>query len=167
MITNQILNPEQVEQKIRRMAFQIYENNFEENEIILAGISGGGYILAEKLKAILEELTEITPILFKLNIDKNQPAQSEINFEGNIQDLNRKVVILVDDVLNTGRTLIYSLSSFLKISLKKLEVLVLIDRNHRKFPISANYIGYSLSTTLQEHIQVILTDKKKAGVYLS
>lgn len=167
MNTNQILTLTQVEQKIRRMTFQVYENNFEEKEIVLIGINGGGYILAKQLKKNLENLTELSPTLFQIDVDKQNPSHSNISFEGKTEDLTHKVVILVDDVLNTGRTLIYSLNSFLTVSLKKIEVAVLIDRNHRTFPISANYVGYSLATTLQEHIQVLLEEGNKTGVYLS
>lgn len=165
---NQILNAEQTLQKIKRIAHEIYERNFREKEIVFAGIDEMGYVFAQLLQRNFDEIsTSIKTRLVKVSLDKTAPLQSEITFDVPSKELAKKVIILTDDVLNTGRTLAYSLKPFLNNEIKKLETAVVVDRGHTSFPISANYIGYALSTTLQEHIDVILDDEKNIGVYLS
>jgi len=161
----QILSAHQTGQKIRRIAFEIYEQNFEEEGIIIAGIAGEGFAFAKRLTA---ELTEISPLdaqLIELRFDKNIHQQSPILFD---RDLNveNQVVIVADDVLNTGRTLAFALEPFLKVPMKKVQVAVIVDRSHHKFPVHADYVGYSLSTTLTEHVEVVLSRETEEGVYL-
>jgi pyrimidine operon attenuation protein / uracil phosphoribosyltransferase len=160
-----ILTPEQTNQKIKRVAFEIYERNFEETEIILAGIVGQGYELAKQLNQILNHISPIQIALKQIEINKTAPHQSAV-FDMSRGEMSGKVIIVVDDVLHTGRTLAYSLSPFVGVPLKKLQVAVMVNRGHRSFPISADYVGYSLSTTLEEHIEVLLSGDN-AGVYLS
>lgn len=164
---HQLLSATQTLQKIKRIAHEIYENNFREKEIIFVGTDHMGYVFAQILKKNFEEIADIKTTLVKISLDKKSPLQSEIALDIPVEKLAKKVIILTDDVLNTGRTLAYSLKPFLNIEVKKLQTAVVVDRGHTTFPISANYVGYSLSTTLQEHIDVILDDKKKLGVYLS
>jgi len=166
VIDNQILNKEDTYQKIKRIAFEIYENNFEEKEIVLAGVVDNGVLFAKMLKKEIILISDLRVELVEISLDKRKPTQSEIllNVESNF--LNNKTVILIDDVQNTGRTFAYSLKPFLNLRIKKLQTAVLVDRDHKKFPIAADYIGYSLSTTLKEHITVELKDNEKIGVYL-
>ncbi|MBD2751786.1 phosphoribosyltransferase family protein [Spirosoma validum] len=161
-----ILNAEQIHQKIRRIAFQIYENNFEENSLLLAGISGEGYVLAQALARELKTIAPFSINLLQLNFDKAQTTQPTIQSDLPTTDYSNTVVIVVDDVLYTGRTLAFSLQPFLNLSVRKLQVAVLIDRNHPRYPVAADYKGYELSTTLTEHVDVILSDEKQTGVYL-
>ncbi|RIV19454.1 phosphoribosyltransferase [Fibrisoma montanum] len=161
-----ILNAEQIQQKIRRIAFQIYENNFGEPAIILAGITGEGYVLAESLAQELRQIAPFRLDLVRLTIDKSQSAQPPVQVEGPDADFADKVVIVVDDVLYTGRTLAFSLQPFFTMPVRKLQVAVLIDRNHPRYPVAADYKGYELSTTLNEHVDVILSDPDRTGVYL-
>jgi pyrimidine operon attenuation protein/uracil phosphoribosyltransferase len=161
-----ILNAEQIRQKIRRIAFQIYETNFEESAIILAGIAGEGFVLAQ---ALAEEVRSIAPFsveIVELTLDKSQAAQPAVTITPTDYVYTNKVVIVVDDVLYTGRTLAFSLQPFLSIPLHKLQVAVLIDRNHPRYPVAADYKGYELSTTLTEHVDVVLSDENRMGVYL-
>ena len=162
-----ILNKIQIQQKIDRMAYQILEDNLSEEEIVLAGIIKPGYIIAKRLKKAIESISKIKVILMKIEIDKlssHLQASSDID----INSVKNKVVILVDDVLNSGRTLVYGLGVFIDIPLKKLRTLVLIDRSHRLFPISSDFTGMELSTLLKEHIEVVLDEKSKDdAVYLS
>jgi pyrimidine operon attenuation protein/uracil phosphoribosyltransferase len=162
----QILNKAQTLQKIKRMAFEIYENHFQETELILAGIWDRGYILAEMLQTELAAIAPFKTSLVKVSMDKFTPTQTDITLDCETTFLEKKVVILIDDVLNSGRTLIYSLKPFLKTDIKKLQTVVLVKRSYRSFPVGADYVGYSLSTTIQEHIEVILDDEEKFGVYL-
>lgn len=161
-----ILDKKQTMQKIKRISFQIYENNFTEKEIIIAGVYDKGYILAKLIVAELQKISPIDITLLKINLDKFAPLQSEISLDKPIDLIKNKSIILVDDVLNSGRTLAYSLKPFLNIEIKKLQIAVLVDRGYKSFPVAADFIGYSLSTTLKEHIDIILGDEDTFGVYL-
>lgn len=160
-----ILDQKETRQKIKRIAFEILERNLHEKEIVIAGIYDKGYMFAELLQKEFALISKIKTSLVKVSLDKTAPMQSEIILDTDIKLLKNKVVILTDDVLNTGRTLAYSLKPFLHISIKKLQVAVIVDRQHKLFPIDADYVGYSLSTTLKEHIEVNF-DKSKFGVYM-
>jgi len=164
-VKNLILKGTEVEQKIKRMAYEIYENNFDEKSLVVAGIFDNGYYLA---KLLVEELKIIAPFeitLVKIDIDKKKPSQSEITLDCALDKLRNHTIILVDDVLYTGKTFAYSMKPFLNIKVKKLEVAVLVNRSHTVFPISSKYTGYELSTTLNEHIEVQI-GRKKMAVYL-
>ena len=162
----QILTLEQTQQKIRRIAFEIYEQNFEEEEIILAGITGEGHAFASLLATELQSISPLRTSLTEIVFDKERPHRSEITFHNALELTDGKVVVVVDDVLNTGRTLAFALQPFLQFRLKKLQVAVMVDRNHRRFPVSADYVGYALSTTFNDHVEVILSRKGEEGVYL-
>ncbi|MDO4783197.1 MAG: phosphoribosyltransferase family protein [Capnocytophaga felis] len=148
-----ILNHQDIQHKIRRIAFQIYETNLNETQIILAGIQGNGYIFAENLQKILSEISPIEVILCKVKMNKKNPLEG-ITTSIEPEQYKDKVVVLVDDVLNSGLTLIYGVKHFLEVPLKKLTTAVLVNRNHKNFPIKADFKGISLSTSLQEHISV-------------
>ena len=162
-----ILDEEKVKQKIKRIAFEIYENNFQEQQIILAGIYDEGYLLAEMLQSHLHEISPLKIKLLKVELDKVAPLQGEIKLdcEDIDEELTNQTIVMVDDVLNTGRTMIYSLKPFLKVRVKKIEIAVLVNRSHTQFPISCKYTGYELSTTINEHVQVVL-EEGEMGVYL-
>lgn len=165
-IDNQILNSTQVLQKIRRIAFEIYENNFEETDIVIAGIKGQGHAFAKLLASTLTEISaiQVSPVL--IDVDKNVAYESPVEFDCDERFFENKTIIVVDDVLNTGRTFAYSLSPFLSIPVKRIQVAVIVDRNYRRFPILADYVGYELSTTISEYVSVILDDESRIGVYL-
>lgn len=161
-----ILNAEQIRQKIRRIAFQIYENNFEESAILIAGVFGEGYVLAKALAHELQTISPFSVTLLEVDLNKSANAQPTILLKPAPVDFTDKVVILVDDVLYTGRTLAFSLQPFLSAPVRKLQVAVLIDRNHPRYPVAADYKGYELSTTLTEHVDVVLSNEEQMGVYL-
>ena len=161
-----ILNSEQIRQKIRRIAFQIYENNFDEPAVLLAGIAGEGYVLAEALARELQGIAPFDVNLLQLNFDKSQVSQPIVEVNRPAADYTNMAVIVVDDVLYTGRTLAFSLQPFLSVPVHKLQVAVLVDRNHPRYPVAADYKGYELSTTLTEFVDVVLSDEKRMGVYL-
>ena len=160
-----VLDEAQIDQKIKRIAYQIFENNFEEKSIFIAGVQGPGYVLGEKIKKQLEKISKIKVGLLQIEIDKMSPSKSDIKIDGDLSEVKNKVVLLVDDVQHTGKTFAYSLRPFLNIKVKKIEVAVLVNRAHTSFPIAPTYTGYELSTTINDHIHVVLDDGKK-GVYL-
>ncbi len=159
-----ILGGAQVKQKIRRMAFEMYEHNFNEKNIVIAGIDGQGYILAKLLAKEVESISPIQTKLVKVSLDKLAPQQSDVTLDCDLKDLKKKCIILVDDVLNTGRTFAYGLKPFLDIEVKKIEAAVLVNRSHTLFPIYPQYTGYELSTTIKDHVEVVLG--KENAIYL-
>ena len=164
---NLILNRQQTLQKIRRMTYQIYENNLDESEIIFAGVQDRGYLLAKLLYSDFQQIADIPAHLISVTLDKFAPTQSEVRLDCEIDFVRNKTLILIDDVLNTGRTFAYTLRPFLKTEIKKLQTAVLVDRGgHKLFPLSADYSGFELSTTLRQHIHVELGSEENFGVYL-
>lgn len=159
-----ILNKNAIQQKINRLAYQLYESNYNEKEITLVGIVLNGYILAEKISKKLNEISNIKVNLGKIIINKKNPVNSKVEFPLN-QKYSGKNIVIIDDVLNSGRTLIYATKHFLDIPLKKIQILVLINRNHKLFPIAPDFTGLSLSTTMQDHIKVDMS-KGKEMAYL-
>jgi pyrimidine operon attenuation protein/uracil phosphoribosyltransferase len=161
-----ILNHTQIQQKINRIAYQILEDNIDEKEIILAGVIARGYRLALRLEAVLKEISNLKITLVEIELNKaSSKLESAINIP--IEDCKNKVIILVDDVLNSGRTIAYGLGVFLNIPLKKLRSVVLIDRSHKLFPVATDFVGLQLSTVLKEHVAVILDENNEEdGVYL-
>ena len=159
-----ILDAAQIKQKIRRIAFEIYEQNFKEKALIIAGIDGQGYVLAKLLVKELESISPAEVKLVKVSLDKLAPQQSEVALDCEIKEVKKKCIVLVDDVLNTGRTLAYGLKPFLGTEVKKIETAVLVNRSHANFPIYPQYMGYELSTTIKDHVEVVLG--KDAAVYL-
>ncbi|WP_207424081.1 phosphoribosyltransferase family protein [Desertivirga brevis] len=160
-----ILDNTQIQQKITRMAYQIWEDNLEETSIVISGIADYGYILAERLKKSIEEISGIEVILMRIELNKSSShlqAETDISIEG----CANKVVVLVDDVLNSGRTLAYGLGIFLDIPLKKLRTAVLVNRSHRIFPVTPDFTGLELATVIKEHVDVLLNGNQEDAVYL-
>ena len=156
---NCILNHEEINHKVKRIAYQIYESNVEEQDIILAGIESNGYLFAKKLRAAMLKICDINPILCKVTIDKKNPI-SPIITTLTKEDYTNKSLVLVDDVLNSGTTLIYGVKHFLDVPLKRFKTAVLVNRNHKKYPVKADFKGISLSSSINEHVSVIFTGKK-------
>ncbi len=149
-----ILNNEQISQKINRIAYQIVEDNHTENEIVIVGIVNNGFLFATKLTKQIAKISKINITLVELTINKDNPLNNVSTMNTSPEVVNNKVVILVDDVLNTGKALIYGVKYLLDFPIKKMSTAVLVDRNHKKYPIGTHYVGLSLSTTLQNHIYV-------------
>jgi pyrimidine operon attenuation protein/uracil phosphoribosyltransferase len=161
-----ILNRSQIEQRINRIAFQVYEDNVDEQEIIIAGIAKSGFVFAKKIADALKNISPLNVQLIEVTIDKHSQVRKEIELSISKEQLQGKVIILVDDVLNSGKTLIYALRPFLNADIKKIRTVVLVDRNHKRYPIAADFVGLSLATTMQEHISVEF-DNEEETVYLS
>jgi pyrimidine operon attenuation protein/uracil phosphoribosyltransferase len=160
-----LLSTAQINQKVKRMAYEILEANFGEKELIFAGICEQGELLAKQLAKHLDEISSVKTTVTRIDLDKSHPfRQAHDTLQEEIK-IDNKVIIMIDDVLHTGKTIAYGLKPFLSKKIKKIEVAVLVDRSHTAFPIKATYIGYGLSTTLSDNIQVNLKGKK--GVYLN
>jgi pyrimidine operon attenuation protein/uracil phosphoribosyltransferase len=151
---NKILSHLEIQHKIRRIAYQIYEANVAEKEIVIAGIEGGGLKFAKKIQGVLRSITNADILLCKVSMNKSNPLESEVKTSIPVEEYKNKSVVLVDDVLNSGTTLIYGVHHFLRTPLKQLKTAVLVNRNHKKYPVKADYKGISLSTSLQEHVHV-------------
>lgn len=163
---NKILSHQEIQHKIKRIAYQIYEANVDETEIVIAGIDGGGLEFAKKIRAQLKKITPAEILLCKVSMDKSNPLKSGITTSLDSEEYANRSVVLVDDVLNSGTTLIYGVQHFLKSPLKQLKTAVLVNRNHKKYPVKADYKGISLSTSLQEHVKVSFQARNDA-VYLT
>ena len=160
-----ILDSHEIKLKINRLAWEIYEDNLSQEKIILIGVTGRGEKLAKKINDILVKISNINIQLGCINLDKDTPYDNPISVIPKDIEYADQNVILVDDVLNSGKTLIYACKYFLNTSLMSLSTVVLVERTHNRFPIKANYVGLSLATTLQEYIKVELEGKRQ-GVYL-
>jgi pyrimidine operon attenuation protein/uracil phosphoribosyltransferase len=160
-----LLNSAEINQKIKRMAYEILEANYSEKKIILAGICEQGELMAKELAKQLEEISSLEITVTRIDLDKSHPFRQAADTINSDIKFDNQVIILIDDVLYTGKTIAYGLKPFLDKKIKKIEVAVLVDRSHTAFPIKATYIGYELSTTLSDNIQGVLKGKK--GVYLN
>lgn len=153
MDKKKILTNSQIKRKIKRISLQIIESNFEEKEVILAGIEQNGFLLAKELNKMITELSKLSIKLCSLKIDKKNPLNN-ISTSLNSSEYKNKSIVVVDDVLNSGSTLMYAVKHFLDTELRQLKTAVLVDRNHKKYPIKADFKGVSLSTSIQNHVQV-------------
>lgn len=161
-----ILNHHQIEQKIKRLAIEVLENNYGEPEIILAGINKNGLTFAKLLLQELKTITDIDLKLTRLRISPADPLSSPIEFDLSVDAVRDKVIIVIDDVANTGRTLFYACKPLLDTLPRKIEAAVLVDRKHKSFPVKVDYVGLSLATTLMEDIDVDLENLEDTAVYL-
>ena len=158
-----ILTNEQIKNKTRRIAYQIYEANCNEKEIIIAGINGNGFVFAQNIATVLNNISELKIVLCEVKIDKKNPIK-EITTSISSSEYKNKSLVLVDDVLSSGTTLIYGIKHFLEVPLKRFKTAVLINRNHKKYPVKADFKGISLSTSMQEHINVVFENNNSYAV---
>ena len=164
MARKDILDKESIKMKLQRMALEIVENNLDEDRIILVGIEENGSVIARNVEKLLKEYSSLNVQLVNLTLDKKHP--DEIRLSQNL-DITNKVIVLVDDVANTGKTILYSLKPFLQFHPKKIQTLALVERTHKIFPVNLDYKGLSVATTLQEHIFVEVQGEEIVGAYLT
>ena len=160
---NCILNKQAIMQKMKRMALEVAEQNLDEKELIIAGINGNGEVVAKNLTKELGNLYSFKIQTITIHINKKEPLQVSIN---DSIDFDNKSIIIVDDVANTGRIIMYALKPFLSFHPKKIQTLVLVERSHKLFPIQNDYTGLSVSTTLQEHIAVETEGEEITGAWI-
>ena len=158
----EILSEIQIEQKTNRLAHQLIESFCEEKEVFIAGITGNGYYLAKKLSNIINVHGLIKSHIAEVKINKDEPWSEEITLDSDMNIMKNAVIILVDDVVNSGKTMQFALTKFLTFPTKAIKTVTLVDRKHRRFPIRVDFVGLSLSTTLQERVEVILGESSKA-----
>ena len=153
-----ILAHKQITHTIKRMAYQVYEDNISEQELIVAGVRGEGFILAQLIADELEKISDLNIQLLAVEIDKKNPIEKNIvlNPKRSAEDLYQKSVVVIDDVLNSGSTLLFSLQPFLKQPMRQIKTAVLVNRNHKKYPVKADFKGISLSTSSHENVRVSL-----------
>ncbi len=159
MDKKKILDYQSIKKKIRRISLQILESNIDRDEIIIAGIDLNGFIIAKKISQEISKISEINIKLCKVKIDKKNPL-NDISTSLNFEDYQNKSLVVIDDVLNSGATLMYSVKYFLNTKIKSLKTAVLVDRNHKKYPIKVDYKGLSLSTSIQSKVEVVIDEKK-------
>jgi pyrimidine operon attenuation protein/uracil phosphoribosyltransferase len=164
---NLIFDENDVRNKIKRLALQILEDHYNEPEIHLIGIQPGGHILTKLLKESILSTKSLMVEEHTILLNKKNPLESPIKLSIDAQKLENKCVIIIDDVANTGKTSFYAMQPLVNIKLKSLKVAVLVDRLHKKFPVHCDYVGNTLSTTMQEHIEVTFKNNEIEGVYLS
>ena len=158
-----ILDEATTGRKLKRMAYEISENNMEESELILAGIEENGVVIAKEIQRLLGEISNFNTELINISLNKRNPDTITLSRQTN---LDNKVIIIVDDVANSGKTLLYALKPFLEFHPRKIQILVLVERTHKAFSITPDYVGMSLSTTIQEHIFVEVTGDKVMGAWM-
>jgi len=163
MTANRILSHSEIEHKIKRIAYQIYETFVDDESIVIAGIATNGFIFAQKIATVLQTISPIEVILCEVTMNK-QNLNAEITTSISKEVYQNKGIVLVDDVLNSGSTLMYGVKHFLEVPLKKFKTAVLVDRNHKKYPIKVDFKGISLSTTSLEHVTVVFEEKDSYAV---
>lgn len=150
-----ILSQNSAAKKLKRMALQIAERNANVQEIIIIGIQENGMFIAKEIANQLANLFGGTMQTIALSIDKKNPK--EITLSENIS-LTNKAILLVDDVSNSGRTLLYALAPLLAQNPSQIETLALVERTYKLFPVALNYVGLSVATKAEEHIEVVVED---------
>ena len=163
MARKDILDQQTVQMKLQRMAYEIVENNLNEKRVILVGVKDNGSVIAKKVRDILNAIGSLGVRLNELTIDKKMPAGVELSENINFND---EIIIIVDDVANSGKTFLYSLKPFLEFRPKKIQTMALVERTHKTFPIHLDYTGLSVATTLQEHIYVQVNGNEVVGAYM-
>lgn len=158
-----ILDSERINWKLQRMAYQIWEHNSDETHITLIGIIGTGLSVARSLAERLSKISPLQVDVVAIDINKKKPLSGEIKLN---KDVGGHSVVLVDDVANSGKTLLYALRPLLDFEVKKVMIAVLVDRKHKSFPISPDIVGHSLATTLHEHIEVETDNNNIVAAYL-
>lgn len=161
----QILDQQEIVQILKRMAYQIYEQNYQTDKLFFFGIAANGLKLAELLSKELAAISQIQSECMLIDIDKSAQSQPDLSHV-KMPEGGPFTMVVVDDVLNSGRTMMYALDPLLKLKVAKLQTCVLVNRSHKRFPLAVDYKGLELGTTIEEHIEVQLEkDNYSAFLY--
>jgi len=155
-----VLNPESAQRTIERMAYEMVEQHYGEEQLVLAGIVGNGYSFAKIIGEKIQSISALKVHWMELILDKKNPHSNDVFFSAEQSAFENLPMILLDDVANSGSTLFYGLRPWMKSRVKSLKTAVLVDRSHKRFPISPDFIGVSLATTLQDHVEVIIENQQ-------
>ncbi|MEY3349394.1 MAG: hypothetical protein RLY46_1433 [Bacteroidota bacterium] len=158
-----ILTAEKAHMKLRRIAFQILERNTELQSIHIAGIKENGFLLALELKKILEEISSFQIELSAIELDKLNPIDCKID---PTVDFKNKHVLIVDDVVNSGKAMLHAIHPILALSPNNIQTATLVERSYKTYPVHVDYVGVSLATTLEDHISVVFKNGVLQGAYL-
>ena len=154
----EILNKKDIDQKITRLAHQIIENTFEIEQLFIGGIKGNGEILAKEITKIIQGNSNQKITSFNISLNKNEPWSEPIELSIPQNTLKHGYILLVDDVLNSGKTMQYALIKLLEQATTAIKTVALVYRQHRRYPIKADFVGLSLSTTLKERVTIDLSN---------
>jgi pyrimidine operon attenuation protein / uracil phosphoribosyltransferase len=163
MAKNYILDEGTTARKLHRMAYEILENNLGEKELILAGIRDSGSVIARNIQQLLQQIGDMRTDIIDISLDKKNPGEITLS---KTMDFTNKVIVVIDDVANSGKTMLYAMKPFLAFQPKKIQTLALVERTHKKYPVKTDYVGLSVATTLQEHIYVDVETSVIKGAYL-
>ncbi len=157
MQNSELLNAEEIEQKLIRMAYEIAERHYNEKNIVFIGIEDNGAAVSKRLFQLVKEIVSIPCELSSIQLAKENPIGT-VQLSNSIS-LKNKCVVLIDDVFNSGQTLMHAASFLAAQEIHRLTTAVLVERKHRRFPIKADFVGLKLSTTLKEHVTVSIDGK--------
>lgn len=163
MAKNYILDEGTAARKLQRMAYEILENNLDEPELILAGIRDSGSVIARNIQQLLQQIGGMKTEIIDISLDKKNPGEITLSQK---MDFTNRVIVVVDDVANSGKTMLYAMKPFLAFQPKKIQTLALVERTHKKYPVKTDYVGLSVATTLQEHIYVDVEESVIKGAYM-
>jgi len=163
MAKNYILDEGTAARKLQRMAYEILENNLDEPELILAGIRDSGSVIARNIQQLLRQIGGMTTEIIDISLDKKNPEEIVLS---KTMDFTNKVIVVIDDVANSGKTMLFAMKPFLQFQPKKIQTLALVERTHKKYPVKTDYVGLSVATTLQEHIYVDVEESTIKGAYM-
>jgi pyrimidine operon attenuation protein/uracil phosphoribosyltransferase len=163
MAKNYILDEGTAARKLHRMAYEILENNLDEKELILAGIRDSGSVIARNIQQLLQQIGGMKTDIIDITLDKKNPEEITLS---KTMDFTNRVIVVIDDVANSGKTMLYAMKPFLAFQPKKIQTLALVERTHKKYPVKTDYVGLSVATTLQEHIYVDVENTTIKGAYM-
>lgn len=159
-----ILDAPAAAKKLERMAYEMAEQLVGTREpIIMAGIRDNGVVMARLLARLLHEIAGIAVEIIEISLDKRHPTTITLSKEMNF---STRTIVLVDDVTNSGKTILYAMQPFLAHHPERIQILTLVERTHKAYPVKADYVGISLATTMQDHIYVTVEGDAVSGAYL-
>ena len=163
-LKHKILEQDRIDKIVKRISYQIHEKNQNNSEVVLIGVLKNGFILSDLIEKELKKISKSKIQLFSIKINKKKPL-NPIELNCDLSELKNKSIVLIDDVLNSGKTLIHCVKHLLDVPISNFNTAVLIDRNHKKFPIKIDFKGLSLSTTIKENVTVVF-EKKNSYAFI-
>jgi pyrimidine operon attenuation protein/uracil phosphoribosyltransferase len=160
-----ILNQEAANQKLHRMALELAENlSGSDAALILVGVKDSGLVIANKIAVLIRPYIKNEIRIISVSLDKDLPKEVVLSENINLNDLN---VVLIDDVANSGKTLLYGLKPFLSHYPRTVQTMVMVERMHKLYPVKPDYVGLSVATTLEDHIQLEVSNDEVIGAYIT